>query len=264
MAPGLDDDQVLRLFLQEREPAALLLLGVELAERFNKSGDRRLLGALMERAQNDSDPLLRAKAVACLKHVGSAGAESLAEHGVATYDELILDPAPEVREQVVENLWDEHTLSVPRVRATGLTSLRAAAATGDPALATRLVENLTLDSAGPEETAELDSLIRAGRGTSLRAAAAKATGSLPATQRDDATAMLLREYRRQSSPELRRAILAALVRLHFASAVPILQSLRGVDPGMQREIDKWLVVLAQGRQQWYLLQRQKQWLDEQG
>lgn len=264
MAPGLGDDEVLRLFMEEREPAGLLMLGVELAGRFNKSGDRRLLDALMERAQNDADPVLRARAVACLKHVGDAGSESLAEHGVATYDQLILDPASEVREQVAENLRDEHTLSVPRVRATGLTSLRAARATDDPALAARMVEKLTLDSGGAEELVELEALVHEGSGARLRAAAAKAMGSLPVSQRDDATELLLREYRRQTSPEIRRAILAALVRLHFAGAVPILESLRGVDPAMQGEIDKWLAVLAQGQQQWYLLERQKKWLDEQG
>lgn len=263
-ASTLGDDELERLFRDERDPTALLILGVHVAERFNKNQTRALLDALMQRAQHDPDPALRAQAVASLAHLGNTGAQALGELGVATYDQLILDPASEVRDQVAQNLWEEHTTSVPRMRETGRVALRAARATDDPRLATRLIEKLTLDTAGAEERADLGWLVREGQTPELRTAAARVMGSLPAAERDSATEMLVSEYGRQSAPVIRAAILAALVRLHFAGAVPILESLRPLDTRMSGEIDKWLTVLAQGRQEWHLLMRHKKWLDEQG
>ena len=56
---------------------------------------------------------------------------------------------------------------------------------------------------------------------------------------------------------MRKAILRSIARLGFASAIPTLESLRGVEPSLAPEIDAWIRALKIPVQEWSLIQREK-------
>lgn len=72
---------------------------------------------------------------------------------------------------------------------------------------------------------------------------------------------LTERFATEGSREVRNAILESISRLGLVQAVPVLQKLKGMDPGMDGELDTWLVLLASQPQTWNLLPRDKQALE---
>ncbi len=73
---------------------------------------------------------------------------------------------------------------------------------------------------------------------------------------------LLAMYRGERDPGVRKALLQSIAQLGFAGAVPELQKLRGVDPSLAPEIDAWIRVLNMNLQEWSLILREKQRLQQ--
>jgi hypothetical protein len=92
----------------------------------------------------------------------------------------------------------------------------------------------------------------------VRAAAAKALGSVSVKESERTMKALTGRFATEGSREVRGAILEGIAHLGLASAVPVLRKLEGVDPAMDGEITTWLTLLASQPQTWNLLLRDKQ------
>ena len=73
-----------------------------------------------------------------------------------------------------------------------------------------------------------------------------------------AAGALLDSYQKARGAAVRRAVLEALVHLGMSTALPLLESLRGVDAALVPEIEQWRAALQSGLQEWSLVQREKQ------
>ncbi|MFP2902493.1 hypothetical protein ACLEQD_40305, partial [Corallococcus sp. 4LFB] len=65
-------------------------------------------------------------------------------------------------------------------------------------------------------------------------------------------------YKSDSDLAVRRSALEGLARLGQSGARPLLESLRGVDPRLDPELDAWLSALKLNLQEWHLILREKQ------
>jgi HEAT repeat protein len=254
---GMPVEELQAAIARERDPAVLEALGAGLASRSSNVDDPKLVRPLLLRAMKDSDPSLRAAAVRGLRGIGSV--EVLEKNAdVASYAHLLQDPSPEVREAVVGNISHEsekvyfgHHAPVAEAAAS------LAAASQDPELAARLLREVSMEQLSPSGAKKLSQQLRSEH-PGLRAAAAIALGSVPATAAAEARSSLLEQYRGERDVGVRKAILQAIARLGLASAVPTLESLRGVEPALAPEIDAWIKALKLPVQQWSLIHREKE------
>jgi HEAT repeat protein len=241
----------------EREPAVLEALGAALATRASNTTDPALLRPLLRRAARDADPALRAAAVRGLRGTGSV--EALAKHAdLVSYEQLVRDPAPEVREAATQNVIHENQKvyfghHAPATEA----AISMAVASPDPALAARLLGEVSMARASPEGVRQLTRQLDSDSPV-LRRAAATALGGVPASEAPGARGALLELYRGEREPGVRKAILRSIAQLGQATAVPTLESLRGVDPSMGPEIEAWLKALRLPVQEWSLIRREKE------
>ena len=88
----------------------------------------------------------------------------------------------------------------------------------------------------------------------VRASASTALGGVPATEMASARQSLSAQYRAETNPQARKAMIESIARLGFSSAIPELKRLRDVDPRMAPEIDAWTRVLELNLQEWPLIQ----------
>ena len=217
------------------------------------------LPCALDRAVRDADPAARAAAVRSLRGIGSV--EAIAETQSAGYEQLIRDAAPEVRTAVVENLISESAqIYFGHDRAVAEKAVQVAALAPDAKLSAKLLSEVSTEQLGHETVQTLLGLL-AGSDVEVRAAAAHALGGVPAGESAEVRAALLARYEKDDAAAVRKAILEALARLGMSSAVPLLESLRGVDATMKLEIDQWLEALRSGLQEWHLVLREKQQLE---
>ncbi|MHA7632813.1 HEAT repeat domain-containing protein [Corallococcus sp. M7] len=246
-----------RAVSQERDPAVLEAVGAALATKASNAQKPELLQPLLSRASQDADPGLRAAAVRALQ--GSPSVEFMAKNGgVVTYEQLVRDSAPEVRQAVVENLVTESAgIYFGHNPEMAEAAVKVAAATDDPALAQRLLGEVSMEAASPEVVRKLTQQLRS-EDAGLRAAAAKALGGVPGSESAGARRSLTSLYRSDSDLAVRKSALEGLARLGQSGARPLLESLRGVDKRLDPEIDAWLSALQKNLQEWHLLLREKQ------
>lgn len=256
-AKAMPADELLAMVAQEREPDVLEAMGAALVAKAGFVEDASLVQPLLQRAQGDSDPNLRAAAVKGLRATGSV--DLMAKNGnVVTYEQLIRDDSPVVREAVVANLVEENAkVYFGHDKAVSETAVSTALASSDPELAAKLLREVSMERVGSETVGKLKGQLRAENPT-LRAASATALGGVPGRESTGATGSLVELYRNEKDPAVRKAALEGLVRLGMSGAKPTLQSLRGVAPGMDPEIDAWLAALNLNLQEWHLLLREKQ------
>lgn len=242
---------------RERDPAMLETLGAALATKASNAESPELVQPLLARASGDADPAVRAAAVRALRAVPSV--EFMAKNGgVVTYEQLVRDPAPEVRTAVAENIVAE-SLEVysGHDRTVSEAAVATAAAAQDPAVAAKLLGEVSMERVGPEAVETVTRQLRS-EDPGLRAAAATALGGVPGTSAEGARSSLVELYRSEKDPAVRKAALQGIARLGQAGATPLLESLRGVDRSMDPEIDAWLSALKLNLQEWELLLREKQ------
>ena len=73
---------------------------------------------------------------------------------------------------------------------------------------------------------------------------------------------VLAMYRDEQDSGVRKALLQSIAQLGFLGAVPELQRLRNVDPSLAPEVDAWIRVLSLDLQEWNLILREKQRLQQ--
>jgi hypothetical protein len=253
-APTVPLDELIRAVADERDPALLEALGAALATRASYEEKPELVQALLDRSVTDGDPALRAAAVRALRATGSVETMAALGDGV-TYADLARDPAPEVRAAVADNLVAENRdVYGGRDARVAAAAADVAAVSPDPVMAGRVLAEISMEQATADTVAVVARSLGA-EAVELRAGAALALGSAPPTTRTrDA---LVEQYRRESAPAVRRAILQGIARLGQSSAIPTLRALRGVAPALDVEIDTWIDVLGLGLQEWHLILREK-------
>jgi hypothetical protein len=92
----------------------------------------------------------------------------------------------------------------------------------------------------------------------LRAASASALGGVPGAESGRTRDALVELYRTDRDPAVRKAALQGIARLGMGGTQTTLESLRGVAPGLDPEIDAWQSALKLNLQEWHLLLREKE------
>lgn len=255
---AIDPDALRTALMRENDPQLVEALGAALAARTARTRELALIKPQLDRAVQDSDPAVRAAAVRSLRGIGSV--EAMREARGPGYERLIVDPAPEVRKAVVENLLEESAkVYFGHDQAVSQKAVQVAAASPDPALAARLLREISTEQVDHGTVQELTRMLTAGA-PEVRAAAALALGGVSSAESAAARAALLACYDKDGDAVVRRAVLEALAHLGMSSALPLLESLRGVDAAMGTEIDLWRAALQSGLQEWTLIQRERQHL----
>lgn len=256
-AIALPPHELLAAVQREQDPELLELLGAGLATRASRDENPALLQSLLSRAAQDPNPALRAASVRALQ--GSASVESMEKTGnVVTYQQLVRDPSPEVRQAVADNLLAEDR-DVYHGHDRGLTdaAVAAAGAASDPDVQARLLSGVSMERASPGAVAQVQRELGSDS-PQVRAAAARALGGVPAEATADARSTLLARLRQDPDPAVRRAALDGLVRLGPQAARALFPQLRAADPSLGPDLDAWGGALALNLQEWHLLLREKE------
>ena len=264
-AATLPEAELRAAFLREREPAMIEELSGALAARMARHNEPSAVKSVLDRAMQDRDPAARAAAVRGLR--GTASVEAMEKLGGVDYRTLIKDAAPEVRQAVASNLLAEsaevyfgHDRAVSEQAIAAALAVRAGPQ-ADPALAAKLLSEISTESVGSEAVSELVALLDGPSDpslASLRAAVVLALGGVPSSESARVIRRLIDLYRQDDSREVRRAVLTALCRLQMATALTTLEALRPIDASLSKDIDAWQQALRSGLQEWTLLQREKQ------
>lgn len=250
-------DELRAAVQDERDPDTLEALGEALASKSSFTEDATLVQPLLSRAAQDGDPQARAAAVRGLRGTGSVDLMTK-NGGVVTYEQLIRDSAPEVRQAVVDNLIHESAkVYFGHERTVSEAAVSAALAAKDPQAAARLLSEVSMEAVGSETVEKLRQQLRAEEPV-LRGAAATALGGVPGAESAAMKDALVSLYRDERDPAVRKAALQGIVRLGMGGARATLESLRGVAPALDPEIDAWQSALRLGLQEWHLLLREKE------
>ncbi|HEX8441064.1 HEAT repeat domain-containing protein [Archangium sp.] len=247
----------------EQDAEVLEALAVLWVMRFNLTDDRGVLERLLAKASRESEPTRRAAMVRALKASGEPSSEVLAkaESTRHAYPAWVKDAAPEVREAVVDNLTAEAARSFGRSQGVAEAAVALATKAGDPKTAAGLLGASSLEAARTPAVDSVRQLLRASEHPEVRAAAAKALGTVSVGEAPQTMRALTEHYATERSPAVRGAILEGLAHLGLSKAVPVLRGLKGVDRELDGEIDTWLTLLASQPQTWNLLLRDKQTLE---
>lgn len=256
-ALAMSAESLLAALHGERDPEVLEALGAALATKASNVENPGLIQPLLARATGDADPALRAAAVRGLRGVPSV--EFMEKNGgVVTYEQLVRDASPEVRAAVADNIVSESAdVYSGHDRRVSEAAVSVAAASEDPAVAAKLLREVSMEAVGHEAVEQVTRQLRS-ENPELRAAAATALGGVPGGAATSARGSLVDLFREDKDPAVRKAALQGIARLGQAHAVPVLESLRGVDRAMDAEIDAWVSVLKLNLQEWELVLREKQ------
>lgn len=244
------------LFAQEREAAVLEVVAMAIVTHAGVAEDVNLLRPLLDRLARETAPPSRAALVRALARTRGPASTLLKQLDTLTYEELIRDPAPEVREAVVANLLAEDSVN-PGFQDIPDNAIAVAARSADPQVGGRILEGISIRDASAESVDKVLVLLRSDQ-VPLRRGAAAALGTLGGAHARRAMDALATQYRIESDKNVRKKILEAVARLGLGSAVPILVSLRGIDSTLDAEIDIWIEALRLNRQQWAHLQQEKE------
>jgi HEAT repeat protein len=245
-------------FEREYDPVMVEHLATALVARTERGLEDEAMQAVAKRALEDRDPSLRAATVRALRHTGAL------ERTGDMYERLVRDPSPEVRQEAATNLVeDNRDVYGGRDARAADTAVAAAAAvaSSDPKVTTQILGQLMTGEISAGSARTLEQLLR-NDSAEIRAAASTALGGVPVAEMANARQALLGMYRGEQDTAVRKSILQSIARLGFSSAVPELQRLRGVDPSLAPEIDSWIRVLNMNLQDWSLIQREKQRLQQ--
>lgn len=255
-AVTLPDAELRAAFARETEPVMIEHLAAALVARTERGADPEALAVVARRALEDRDPAARAASLRAMRRTSAT--ESTGD----LYERMVRDPSPEVRMEAATNLVEdnEHVYSGHHGPAADL-AVTAAFASSDPRVTARILGTLSTEAISAESTGRLQSLLRSDD-AGVRAAAATALGGVPSERMAGARESLVSLYRGEKDPTVRKALLQSIAQLGFQSAVPELRRLRGIDPSLAPEIDAWTRALGMGLQEWSLILREKQRLQQ--
>ncbi|MDC0713499.1 HEAT repeat domain-containing protein [Stigmatella sp. ncwal1] len=243
-------------FERETDPALAEHLAAALVARTERGLESSGMEAVARRALGDANPAVRAATVRALRRTGAL------ERTGDMYERLIRDSSPEVRQEAARNLVeDNREVYGGRDGRAADAAVMAASASTDPQVTAQILGQLETGAVGAGSARKLEQLLHSDA-PEVRGAAATALGGVPATEMGSARESLLGMYRGETEPGVRKAILESIARLGFSSAVPELQRLRGVDPRLAPEVDAWIHVLGMDHQEWSLILREKQRLQQ--
>jgi hypothetical protein len=255
-AVTLPDSELRAAFDRETDPVMAEHLAAALVARTERGADPTALQAVAKRALEDRDPAVRAANVRAMRRT------SASEHTGDMYERLVRDASPEVRQEAATNLVEDnkHVYAGHYGPATDV-AVAAAAATTDPKVAAKILGTLDTRKASADSTGRLQRLLRSDE-AEVRKAAAAALGGVPAEQMASSRDSLIAMYRGERDAGVRKALLQSIAQLGFSSAVPELQRLRSIDPSLAPEIDTWIRVLSLDLQEWNLILRERQRLQQ--
>lgn len=239
-------------FEREYDPVMAEHLAAALVARTERDLEPEAMQAVAQRALADRDPAIRAASIRALRRTGAL------ERTEDLFEQLVRDPSAEVRKEAATNLVEDN-LEVygGRYGPAADTAVSAALASSDPKVTAQILGHLMTGEISAESVRKLQQLLGSDS-AEVRAAATTALGGVPAAEMASARESLLGMYRGERDSGVRKAILESIARLGFASAVPELQRLRGIDPSLTPEIDAWIRVLNMNLQEWSLILREKQ------
>jgi hypothetical protein len=252
----LPPEQLHAAFEREYDPVMVEHLAAALVARTERGLEPEALQAVARRAVEDSDPSVRAATVRALRRTGAL------ERTGDLYERLVRDASPEVRMEAATNLVEDN-LEVygghdgPATDA----AISAAVASSDPKVTARVLGQIMTVEASPESARKLEQLLSSDS-AEVRAAASTALGGVPAAQMASARQALVGMYRDEKDASVRKAILQSVAQLGFAGSIPELQRLRAMDPSLAPEADAWIRALNTNLQDWSLILREKQRLQE--
>jgi hypothetical protein len=255
-AVNLPLEQLQGAFEREYDPVMVEHLAAALVARTERGLEPEAMQAVTKRALEDRDPGIRAATVRAMRRSGAL------ERTGDMYERLVRDTSPEVRMEAASNLVEDnlHVYGGHHGPAAD-TAVAAAAAASDPKVTARIVSQLMTGDISTGSARKLEQLLRSDS-AEVRAAASTALGGVPVAEMASARQSLVGMYRGESDPGVRKAILQSIARLGFSGAVPELQRLRGVDPSLAPEIDTWIRALQMNHQDWSLILREKQRLQQ--
>lgn len=255
-AVTLPDDELRAAFARETDPVMAEHLAAALVARTERGADPTAMQAVSRRVLEEPDPAVRAATLRAMRRT------SALENTGDMYERLVSDPSPEVRQEAATNIVEDiqHVYSGFHGPAADA-AVAAATASTDPQVTARILGNLDTQKISAESASEIQALLRSDN-AEVRKAAATALGGVPAEQMASARESLLGMYPNEPDVEVRKAMLQSIAQLGFSGAVPDLQRLRGIDPSLATEIDAWILVLSLGLQEWSLILREKQRLQQ--
>ncbi|WP_164017874.1 HEAT repeat domain-containing protein [Pyxidicoccus trucidator] len=255
-AVTLPDAELRAAFERETDPAMVEHLAAALVARTERGADPAAMGVVAKRIQEERDPALRIASLRALRRT------SATENTGDLYERLARDASPEVRQEAATNLIEDNQFVYSGHHGPAAdAAVGAAAASTDPKVTARILDNVSTEHISPESADRLKSLLRSDD-ASVRAAAANALGGVPSEQMASSREALLGMYRDEQDLGVRKMLLRSIAQLGFAGAIPDLQRLRGVDPRLVPEVDAWIRALGMGLQEWSLILREKQRLQQ--
>lgn len=255
-AVTLPDAELRAAFERETDPFMAEHLAAALVARTERGADPAAMGVVAKRILDERDPALRVASLRALRRT------SATENTGDLYERLLRDASPEVRQEAATNLIEDNQYVYSGHHGPAAdAAVGAAAASTDPKLTARILDNVSTEHISAESGERLKSLLRSDD-ASVRAAAANALGGVPAEQMSGARETLLGMYRDERDSGVRKMLLQSIAQLGFSGAIPDLQRLRGVDPSLAPEVDAWIRALGMGLQEWSLILREKQRLQQ--
>ncbi|MCP3136338.1 HEAT repeat domain-containing protein [Pyxidicoccus xibeiensis] len=255
-AVTLPDAELRAAFERETDPVMVEHLAAALVARTERGADPGAMGVVARRIQQERDPALRVASLRALRRT------SATENTGELYEQLVRDASPEVRQEAATNLIEDNQFVYSGHHGPAAdAAVGAAAASTDPKVTARILDNVSTEHISAESTDQLKSLLRSDD-AQVRRAAVNALGGVPTEQMGGARETLLAMYRGEQDSGVRKLLLQSLAQLGFAGAIPDLQRLRGVDPALAPEVDAWIRVLGMGLQEWSLILREKQRLQQ--
>ncbi|QRK11476.1 HEAT repeat domain-containing protein [Archangium violaceum] len=255
-AVNLPGGELQAAFERERDPLMAEHLAAALVARTEREADPSAMEAVVRRVLEEPDPALRAATVRAMRRT------SALEKTGDMYERLVRDASPEVRQEAATNIVEDiqQVYSGYHGPASN-TAVAAAVASADPQVTAKILGNIDTHKISAGSASGIQSLLRSDD-AGVRAAAATALGGVGAEQMASARESLLGMYRDERDPGVRKALLRSIAQLGFSSAVPELRRLRDVDPSLAPEVDTWIRVLDMGLQEWSLILREKQRLQQ--
>jgi hypothetical protein len=255
-AVTLPDSELRAALERETNPEMAEHLAAALVARTERGLDPSAMQAVAKQALEGSDPALRAAAVRAMRRT------SAPENTGDMYERLVRDASPEVRMEAATNLIEDnqYVYAGHHGPAADL-AVTAATASTDPKVTAKILGNLSTEAISSGSARRLESLLGSDD-AEVRKAAATALGGVPAAEMGSARESLLSMYRGEQDSGVRKALLQSIAQLGFAGAIPELQKLRSVDPSLTSEVDAWIRVLSLNLQEWSLILREKQRLQQ--
>jgi Arc/MetJ family transcription regulator len=255
-AVTLPDAELRAAFERERDPVMAEHLAAAMVARTERGADPGAIKEVAKRALEERDPAVRAATVRAMRRT------SALENVADAYERLVRDPSPEVRQEVATNIVEDIREVYSGFHGPASdAAVSAATASTDPKVISKVLGNMDTQKISAESASKIQSLLR-NDSAEVRAAAATALGGVPAEQMGSARESLLALYLSERDVAVRKALLQSIAQLGFSSAIPDLQRLRSLEPALVAEVDAWIRVLSMDLQEWNLILREKQRLQQ--